>query len=156
MGEYDLNDGIYDEKQCLDTTKWPPHRGDDNGEINTCCEAIVYDAYVAQCEAQVVVACDNECYDLAWEDPDADINACLYRCNCFYGTDDSIVRTEECQSLMKAEVQVPPSLYVMGTLIAVLLACIAGLLCFGICALPLLRQAQTKKYSFVGKVNEQQ
>ena len=137
----------------------------ENGEL--CCEAIVYDAYVPECWAQVVAACDNECYDLAWEDPDADINACLYRCNCFYGTDDSIRGTEECKSLTKSlkqstaaggnpEVQVPPSLYVMGTLIAVLLACIAGLLCFGICALPLLRQAQTKKYSFVGKVNEQQ
>jgi len=156
--EYDLNDGIYDETQCLDTTKWPPHVGMENGR--TCCEAIVYDAYVRECWAAVLTACDNECYDLAWEDPDADINACLYRCNCFYGTDDSLRGTEECKSLTKslnnAEVQVPPSLYVMGTLIAVLLACIAGLLCFGICALPLLRQAQTEKYSFVGKVNEQQ
>ena len=48
-----------------------------------------------------------------------------------------------------------PSLYVMGTLIAVLLACIAGLLCFGICVLPVLRQAQTKKYNFGGQVDEQ-
>ena len=161
----DLNDGIYDETQCLDTTKWQPHVAMENGY--TCCEAIVYGAYVRECWAAVLAACDNECYDLAWEDPDADINACLYRCNCFYGTEDSIRGTEECQSLTKSlkqstasggnpEVQVPPSLYVMGTLIAVLLACIAGLLCFGICALPLLRQAQTEKYSFVGKVNEQQ
>ena len=41
--------------------------------------------------------------------------------------------------------EVPTSLYVLGAFIAVMLACIAGVLCFAICVRPLMSQMPAKE-----------
>ena len=40
---------------------------------------------------------------------------------------------------------VPTSLYLLGAFIAMMLACIAGVLCFAICVRPLVRQNWSMK-----------
>jgi len=144
----------FEPAECLDRSKWPdPYIG-----AGECCKGLVPNDYVNFCQGKVADECAEQCWDLAYDDWDA-AELCLEKCACAYtqyqgaqgefAANGGVARCEEigavsAQNTVAIPNGIPNAVYAMGALIAILLACIAGLLTWAVCVRPLLSAASVK------------